>query len=306
MRISHVLIAVALLTNSAQIFADLPPVGRYDVAEPAAPGMALPPADDTIAKTPPPAEVTIEEQIGGDLSKLVMVDENGKNITLGQLADNKRPIIFAPVYYNCPHLCTLTLNGLLQAIEKETRYALGKDYLIVAYSFHPDEKHQLAQVKQKNYLRKLGQVTDQNLEGYLSHWRFFTGSVENIAAISRAIGFRYLKETSTNPRKQDVEYVHPAALIVTTPDLKVSRYLYGVEYAPTDYRLALLEAGEGKVSKTIGDRLMLTCYSFDPVKRKYSLVAWRVMRLGGIATLILVVLLLGVLWYRERLKRAKA
>jgi protein SCO1/2 len=152
----------------------------------------------------------------------------------------------------------------------------------------------------------LGQVTDQNLEGYLSHWRFFTGSVENIAAISRAIGFRYLKETSTNPRKQDVEYVHPAALIVTTPDLKVSRYLYGVEYAPTDYRLALLEAGEGKVSKTIGDRLMLTCYSFDPVKRKYSLVAWRVMRLGGIATLILVVLLLGVLWYRERLKRAKA
>jgi protein SCO1/2 len=117
MRISHVLIAVALLTNSAQIFADLPP------------------ADDTIAKTPPPAEVTIEEQIGGDLSKLVMVDENGKNITLGQLADNKRPIIFAPVYYNCPHLCTLTLNGLLQAIEKETRYALGKDYLIVAIAF---------------------------------------------------------------------------------------------------------------------------------------------------------------------------
>ena len=90
------------------------------------------------------------------------------------------------------------------------------------------------------------------------------------------------------------------------PDLKVARYLYGVEHSETDFRMALLEAADGKISTTVSDRLMLTCYSFDPVKRKYSLVAWRVMHLGGIATLILVVFLLGVLWYRERIKRAKA
>jgi protein SCO1/2 len=263
-----------------------------------------PPADDTIAKTPPPLEVTVEEKLGGDISGLSLTDETGKTIKLSQLADARRPVILAPVYYNCPHLCTLTLNGLLQAIEKESRYQIGRDYLVVAYSFHPDEKPQLAKVKQANYLRKLKAVTDANLPEYSLHWRFLTGSVENIAAVSKAIGFKYLKETSTNPKKTDAEYVHPAVLVVTTPDFKISRYLYGVDHGETDFRMALLEAADGKISKTIGDRLLLTCYSFDPVKRKYSLVAWRVMRLGGILTGILVVGLLAMLWYRERHKRA--
>ena len=263
-----------------------------------------PPADDTIAKTPPPLEVTVEEKVNNDLAGLSLIDENGKSVKLGQLADGRRPVIIAPVYYDCPHLCTLTLNGLLAAIGKENRYKLGKDFLVIAYSFHPDEKPELAQLKQANYLRKLAAVTDQNLPEYRLHWRFFTGTVENIAAMSKAIGFKYLKETSTNPKKTDGEYVHPAVLIVTTPDLKVARYLYGVEHSETDFRMALLEAADGKISPTIGDRLMLTCYSFDPVKRKYSLVAWRVMRLGGILTGILVIFLLAVLWYREKRRRA--
>lgn len=261
-------------------------------------------ADDTIAPKKPELEVTVKESISTSLADLTMVDENGKPIKLGTLADGKRPIVIAPVYYNCPHLCTLTLNGLLAAIERETRYRLGKEYLVVAYSFHPNEGQALAQLKQANYLRKLKVVTETNIKEYTAHWRFLTGSIENIAAISKAIGFRYVKETSTNPKKTDGEYVHPAVLVVTTPDLKVSRYLYGTEYGETDFRLALLEAADGKVSKTIGDRLLLTCYSFDPVKRKYSLVAWRVMRLGGILTGILVVGLLVVLWFREKRKRA--
>jgi protein SCO1 len=264
----------------------------------------IPPADDTLARTPPPLEVTVDEQLSADLSQLTMVDETGKSMKLGDIVDRKRPIIIAPVYYNCPHLCTLTLNGLLQAIEHSTRYRLGKDYQIITYSFHPDEGKELAKMKQANYLRKLSGVTETNLQEYTKHWRFLTGSVENIAAISKAIGFKYLKETSTNPKKTESEYVHPAVLLVTTPDLKISRYLYGVEFPEIDYRLALLEAADGKISKTIGDRLLLTCYSFDPVKRKYSLVAWRVMRLGGILTGIVLVSLLALLWYRERRSRA--
>ena len=264
-----------------------------------------PPADDTLAKAPPPLEVTVEEKLGGELAGLSFTDESGKTIKLGQLADGRRPVIIAPVYYNCPHLCTLTLNGLMQAIEKETRYRLGKEYLVIAYSFHPEEKSEPAKMKQANYLRKLTQVTDANLPEYRLHWRFLTGSVENIAAMSKAIGFKYLKETSTNPKKTDGEYVHPAVLVVTTPDFKISRYLYGIEYGATDFRMALLEAADGKISTSVSDRLMLTCYSFDPVKRKYSLVAWRVMRLGGILAGILVVALLAVLWLRERKKRAQ-
>lgn len=265
----------------------------------------LPPADDTLAKKPPPLEVKVDENISADLANMAMVDESGKAVKLQDLVDRKRPVILTPVYYNCPHLCTLTLNGLLQAIERSERHKLGKDYQIISYSFHPDEKPGLAKAKQGNYLRKLSFVSDTNLPEYGQHWRFLTGSIPQIAAISTAIGFKYLKETSTNPRKTDSEYVHPAVILVLTPDLKISRYLYGVEYSETDFRLALLEAAEGKVSKTIGDRVMLTCYSFDPVKRKYSLVAWRVMRFGGILTGILVIGLLAVLWYRERRKRAQ-
>jgi len=263
-----------------------------------------PPADDTIAKTPPPLEVTVEENLSADLSAITLIDEQGKSVKLGQLADGKRPVIIAPVYYNCPHLCTLTLNGLLAAIEKETRYRLGKEYLVVAYSFHPDEKPELAKLKQANYLRRLKEVSDTNLPEYSLQWRFFTGTVENIAAMSKAIGFKYVKETSTNPKKTDGEYIHPAVLVVTTPDFKISRYLYGVEHAETDFRLALLEAADGKISRTMSDRLMLTCYSFDPVKRKYSLVAWRVMRLGAILAGLLVIGFLAALWIKEKRKRA--
>lgn len=264
----------------------------------------LPPADDTLARKPPPLEVNVEEKLATDLSAFSFFDEAGRAVTLKQLADGKRPIILAPVYYNCPHLCTLTLNGLLQAIEGSKRHQLGKDYVVVAYSFHPDEKHQLAELKQKNYLRKLAAVSEDNLPEYQKYWRFLTADVKSIAGISQAMGFKYLKETSTNPKKQDSEYVHPAILVVLTPDMRISRYLYGVEYPETDFRLSLLEAAQGKVSQTMGDRLMLTCYSFDPVKRKYSLVAWRVMRLGAIAAGLLLAAFLAVLWYRERLKRA--
>jgi len=264
----------------------------------------LPPADDTLAKKPPPLEVKVEENISADLSGMTLTDESDKVVKLQDLVDRKRPVILTPVYYNCPHLCTLTLNGLMQAIERADRHKLGKDYQIISYSFHPEEKPGLAKAKQGNYLRKLSFVTDANLPEYAQHWRFMTGSIPQIAAISTAIGFKYLKETSTNPRKTDSEYVHPAVILVLTPDLKISRYLYGVDYSEIDFRLALLEASEGKVRRTLGDQVMLTCYSFDPVKRKYSLVAWRVMRLGGILTGIIVVGLLAVLWYRERRKRA--
>ncbi len=280
------IVSLLLLTTVASLWADLPP------------------ADDTLAKKPPPLEVKVEENISADLSNMTFSDESGKTVRLQDLADQKRPVILTPVYYNCPHLCTLTLNGLMQAIEHSARHKLGKDYQIISYSFHPEEKPGLAKAKQGNYLRKLSFVTDANLLEYSRQWRFLTGSIPQIAAISTAIGFKYLKETSTNPRKTDSEYVHPAVILVLTPDLKISRYLYGVEYSETDFRLALLEAAEGKVSKTIGDRVMLTCYSFDPVKRKYSLVAWRVMRFGGILTGIIVVGLLAVLWYRERRRRA--
>jgi len=264
---------------------------------------APPLADDTLAKKPPPLEVTVEEHLGASLETLKFVDEQGKPIDLKSLTDGKHPIIIAPVYYNCPHLCTLTLNGVLQAIERERSLKLGRDFKVVAYSFHPDEKSGLAQLKQANYLRRLSAVTDENLKEYSNHWRFFTGSIDNIALASRSIGFKYLKETSTNPKKADSEYVHPAVIVVVTPDLKISRYLYGVEHTETDFKLSLIEASNGKITQSLSDIVMMTCYSFDPVKRKYSLVAWRVMRLGAIGAGVVLVLLLIALWYREKNKR---
>jgi len=264
----------------------------------------LPPADDTLQPAKPPAGVDIVEKLGNNISQFKFFDETGKEVTLASLNPAGKPVIFTPVYYNCPHLCTLTLNGLSKAIERESRLKLGKDYLVISYSIHPEEKSGLAQKKQGNYLRKLPFVSDENLKEYESSWRFLTGTGPQIMQMSQAIGFQFQMLPTTNIKKQSDEYVHPAVILVLTPSMKVSRYLYGTDYPEVDFRLSLIEASEGKIS-SISDKILLTCYSFDPVKRKYSLVAWRVMRLGGFVTGILLLGLLVTLWIRDRRKRAK-
>lgn len=241
------------------------------------------------AKDPVLPGADVQEKTGKIIPEdITLLDEKGVRIRFSDLMNSELPVILTPVYYNCPNLCNLTLNGLLRAVNRETSFRLGKHYRIISFSINPEEKYNLAGLKKNNYLAKLEGFTEPE-----KHWRFMTAEAATIARLTQAIGFEYFKD------KKD--FVHPAVLVMLSPKGKITRYLYGVDYAETDFRLAILEAAEGKTG-SFADKMILSCYSFDPVKRKYSLVAWKVMRIGSGVFGGMLVILLAFLWFREKRK----
>lgn len=232
----------------------------------------------------------IKEKTGKFIPEdITLLDEKGVRVRFSDLMNSDLPVILTPVYYNCPNLCNLTLNGLMRAVNRESTYRLGKHYRIISFSINPEEKYNLAGLKKNNYLAKLEGFTEPE-----KHWRFMTAEAATIARLTQAVGFEYFKD------KKD--FVHPAVLVMLSPKGKITRYLYGVDYAETDFRLAILEAAEGKTG-SFADKMILSCYSFDPVKRKYSLVAWKVMRIGSGVFGGMLVILLAFLWFREKRKQ---
>ena len=160
----------------------------------------------------------------------------------------------------------------------------------MSYSINPEETIQLAQAKRKSYVEKFpDDVTKDIRKG----WHFLTGSQQDIDALSKSLGFYY--------KKDGEDYLHPAVIIFLTPDGRISRYLYGVDYPDSDYRLALLEAAQGKIGDVI-DSVLMYCYSYDPVTKRYNILAWRVMRIGSIGLAILFLIALGIVGYRYRKK----
>lgn len=212
----------------------------------------------------------LNQQIPMDLT---FNDETGTPRLLSEYFGNK-PVILVPVYYKCPMLCSLVLNGLLDSL-KLVSLQLGKDYEVITFSISPDEDAQLARNKKITYLQSLNRPGDD------PGWKFLTGNEENIKALTKAIGFRYAKDPKTG------EYAHAAALVIVTPTGKISRYLTGIEFAPRDVKLALIESSHGKIGSPL-DRLLLFCYHYDPLTGKYGLAIKRVMRAGALLTVIVL------------------
>lgn len=232
--------------------------------------------------------VGIEPPLGASLPlELEFTDENGQTVALGQYFKGNRPVILELVYYECPNLCTYLLNGALEGL-KGLKWSAGKEFELVAVSIDPNETPDLAAVKKANYLKEYGRP------GSESGWHFLTGTEENIQKLAAAVGFRYRYDPEIK------QYAHAAGLFVVTPQGKLARTLFGIQFNPRDLRLALLEASEGKMG-TVVDRLLLFCYGYDPKASKYVLFAGNAMKAGGAATL----LILGFLIYRlGRKKRA--
>lgn len=230
--------------------------------------------------------VGIDEKLGDDFpTDIPFIDHNGESVTLGQYFDGERPVILNLVYYNCPMLCNMVLNGfvdVMKAVELEP----GRDFQIVTLSINPEEGPELAKAKRDNYLSSLGR------EGAGDGWVFLTGSEENIRQVAESVGFRYAYDEAI------AQYAHAAAIFVLTNDARVSRYLYGINFQPRDLKLALLEASDGKIGTTI-DQLILFCYHFDPGSNSYVLFAMNVMRLGGGFTILLLGFLLFPVWFRS-------
>ncbi len=237
-------------------------------------------------------DVGITEHLEASLPlDLEFRDENGRPVTLRRYFDGDRPVILTLNYYKCPMLCGLMLNGLVDGLES-MEWSPGDEFEIVTISINPLETPELATAKKQNYLKRLDRPAVA--EG----WHFLTGRELEIKRLAETVGFGY----SYDPETQ--EYAHAAAIMVCTPDGRVARYLYGIEYPAKRLKFALLEAAEGTVGSTL-DQLILYCYHYDPTNRRYSPVAMNIMRLGGGATALVLGISLGIFWIREWRRKKK-
>lgn len=236
-------------------------------------------------------QVGIDQRIGQRIPlDLIFRDETGRSVPLRNYFGN-RPVVLTLVYYQCPMLCSEVLNGVVGGL-LPLKLNVGRDFDIVTISFDPRDTPAVATEKRDTYLRRYGRA------GADKGWHFLTGEASAIEALTKAVGFRY----AWDPTIQ--QYAHASGIMVLTPDGRLSRYLYGVEYTPKDLRLALVDSSEGKVGNVV-DQVLLYCYHYDPATGKYGAVVTNMLRLGGALTLLLLGGFLAVAWRRElRMKTA--
>lgn len=220
-------------------------------------------------------------------------DHTGRTVKLQDYAGTK-PIILSLVYYDCPQLCSLTLNGLMNVL-KTLPMKAGKDFISLTVSFDPKETTQLAAEKRDAYLQKL--ANPELNDG----WHFLTGDEKNTLALSKAVGFRFVWDPVSK------QYAHTSALIVLTPQGKVSRYFYPGDvlsnFEPRDIRFGVLDAAGGKIG-SLADQVILYCYQYDPNRGTYGLVLMRIMRIFAVITIITLAAL--ILYLRHKTKQKEA
>jgi len=241
----------------------------------------------------PPPEVGFDQKLG-DLvpQELTFRDETGAEVPLSSYFGGK-PVILMPVYYKCPMLCGLELNGLVRAL-RGLKMTVGMkaetDFEIVTFSIDPRENVELASRKRKQYLAQYD--SPESNDG----WHFLTGDAAAIDALCKTIGFRAKYNETTG------QYAHAAGLVVCTPDGVVSRYLYGVEFEPKDLRLAVVESAKGQIGG-LAEHVLLFCYKYDPTTGKYGAHVMNLLRASGVLT---VLLLAGsVAWMMKRDREAR-
>jgi protein SCO1 len=226
----------------------------------------------------PPAlrNIGIDQHLNAQVPlDLEFKDESGKAVRLGSFIHDK-PVVLSLVYYRCPMLCNLVLNGSLHAM-RNIPLKLGRDYEAITVSFDPNETPQLATEKKATYVERFGSSEAS------TSWHFLTGKEAEIKRLASAVGFRYSWDDLTK------QWVHASGIMVLTPEGRVSRYLYGIEYPKQDLRLALVESSKGKIGSRV-DQILLFCFHYDPAKGKYGLAILNTLKAAGSAT----VLLLGV------------
>jgi protein SCO1/2 len=218
-------------------------------------------------------EVGVDQKLNDQIPlNLAFRDEHGNRVELAQFFGSK-PVILTLVYYNCPMLCTQVLNGLdrsLQTLPME----IGKDFNVVTVSIDPTDRPVIAEAKQAMYAGMYRRP------GAQYGWHFLTGDEPQIKQLADSVGFRYAYDSDSK------QYAHASAIMLLTPDGKISRYFYGVSYPERDMRLGLVEASQGKIGTPV-DQVLLFCYHYDPHTGKYGLLISRMIQLGGLATVLI-------------------
>ncbi|TGK20970.1 SCO family protein [Leptospira fluminis] len=246
---------------------------------------------DTEKRLPPhevPPElqgVGVVEKLGDSIDRnLVFVNEEGKQVKLGDYLEDGKPLLLTLIYYRCPTLCNFHLNGISDVL-KQLNWQVGKEFKYVAVSFDPKEKPELAKPKKDAYVKDYGR-------GDGSGWSFLTGKDPEIKALASSLGFSY----KWNPENE--QWVHESVAYVITPEGKISRYLKGIMFDERTLRLSLVEASNGKIGD-LSDRIALFCFQFDPSKNRYTLYAYNIMRVGAFFTMIALAAFLFRFWKKQ-------
>jgi protein SCO1/2 len=244
-------------------------------------------------------DVGIDQKLGAKLPlDLEFRDEAGRVFELEDAFDG-RPVVFALVYYECPMLCTLVLNDLVSAM-RAVRLELGEDFRVVTLSIDPAEGHELAATKKRRYLGELDSkgFGDAAAATDFEGWRFLTGDEANVRALADALGFRYAYDAERD------EYAHAAGVMVASEDGVLTHYLYGIGYDPRDLKLALVDAGEGKVGSFV-DQIVLKCFHYDPWEGRYGFAIMTVLRTAAALTVLAIAVFVVRNVRRDR-RRAEA
>lgn len=241
-------------------------------------GIMSPPAN---VRPPGLKNVGIEQHLDEQIPpELTFRDETGKPVRLGDYF-GKKPLILNLVYYQCPMLCGEVLSGLESAL-RVMKFDVGKEFEVLTISFDPRETPDMATKKKAEFLTRYGRP------GAAAGWHFLTGPQESIDALTKAAGFQYQYDPKTG------QFAHATAIAVLTTEGKIAQYYYGVEYAPKDLRLGLIQASENKIG-TLADQVLLYCYHYDPTTGKYGAIISRVLKLSGLATILFLGIFMAVL-----------
>jgi protein SCO1 len=240
------------------------------------------------ANTRPPRleNVGIEQHLNAQVPPdLMFRDASGKTVKLGDYFGRK-PLILNLVYYNCTMLCGEALAGLSSAM-RLVKFDVGNEFDVITVSFDPRETPEMAAAKKKDYVGRYGRANAA------AGWHFLTGQADSINALTKAVGFQYQYDAKTN------QYAHATAIMVLTPQGRISRYFYGVDFPPKDLRMGLVEASQGKIGNAV-DAVLLYCYHYDPETGKYGALVGNILRVAAAATILLLGGLLFILWRLDR------
>lgn len=228
----------------------------------------------------------VDEKLNQQIdTSLTFLDGDGRTVALKDLLHKDRPVVLNLVYYSCPLLCGFVMQGVVRSL-RGVPYTVGRDVEAITVSFDPKEKPELAKAKKESLLKEYGRPEAA------AGWHVLVDKDGNAKRLADQVGFKY--EWS----EADQQFAHPSVTMILTPEGKVSRYLYGIDYEPRTLRLALTEASQGKIGSTV-DRLLLFCYHYDPQSRSYVLFARNVMKAGGVLVMLVLGALLFVFWRRE-------
>jgi protein SCO1/2 len=242
-------------------------------------GVMSPPAN---TRPPRLENVGIEQHLDAQVPPdLTFRDDTGKTVKLGDYFGRK-PLILNLVYYNCTMLCGEALAGLSSAM-RLVKFDVGNEFDVITVSFDPRETPEMAAAKKKDYVARYGRANAA------SGWHFLTGQPDSINALTKTVGFRYQYDPKSN------QYAHATAIMVLTPQGRISRYFYGVDFPPKDLRMGLVEASQGKIGNAV-DAVLLYCYHYDPETGKYGAMVANILRLAAAVTILIMGSFLFIFW----------